>query len=199
MRAFLRTAKRYAAAFFAGLAAGLVALLAILTGGIDLKEEQRRERADVEKRLSGQEQEAVDDREARAEQADEIRRRIQAGTLCILLGAALLTGAARVRAAVSQTQPPASSCPAVPADYDTLKHYYLTVWDLSEKWRGLYLEAEESARKLRESNERLLAVIAEQEKEIQALRARRPSLGLFGGAAWSPSGPGVYVGGGVSW
>lgn len=95
--------------------------------------------------------------------------------------------------------------PFVPADYNTLREYYLAAWDLSERYRGLYLQAEESARELRESNTRLLTVIEEQAKEIEALRAeikklQAPSLsfGLLGGVTWSPAGPGVFLGGEIS-
>lgn len=83
----------------------------------------------------------------------------------------------------------------MPGDYDTLKRYYPATWDLSEKWRQLYLDAEASVTELRESNARLLAMVEAQRKELETLRNRGPSFGLVGGATWSKgSGPGVFGG-----
>lgn len=192
----------YLAVFLAGLAAGLAALLATAPGRKSKKSQKLL--AHSGKQLV-EEQVKADQRRDRAEDAETLRRKIMTGTLCLLI--ALTVGmaySATTRAAETlPTQTVAATPqagPSIPGDYETLKRYYLAAWDLSERYRSLYQQAEESSRDLRESNARLLQIIEEQREEIRALQDRGPSFGLTGGATWLPaSGPGLFLGGCIMW
>lgn len=171
---------------------------------LEERQADRAERADAERELDKQKEAAAADREQQVEDAQEQRKKILSGTLGVLLVlAGILSGCTAVKAATAAQG--SQAAPFIPGDYDTLRKYYLATWDLSEKWWALYMEAEQDAAELRESNQRLLAIIDEQHKEIEGLRsqltaAKRPGFGLVGGATWSPgSGPGVFLGGAISW
>lgn len=201
MKALLQKAKNILAAI-GGVVLIVLAVLSVLCLGrrsrhfeeLEARQADRAKRAKAEEQLAGQTDEAAADREQRFEDAEALRHKIQTGGLIILLAAATFA------AGTARAAEPASQGPFVPADYASLKQYYLATWDLAERYRGLLLEAESSVRELRESNGRLLAIVEEQRQEIGDLRAelaraRGAGFGLVGGGLWTPAGPGAFIGG----
>lgn len=205
MMNLIKRVKGHAIAFFSGLLSALAMGLYFFCRrrppgfddqGLADRQAERKRRAEEETAKAIQEERKASDRKEQFEQADKIRDKIISGGLIILLTLGLLGMTARA------TEPG----PFIPEDYATLKQYYLATWDLSERYRGLYTDAECSVSELRESNAKLLTIIEEQAKEIEALRAeikklRAPSLsfGFLGGVTWSPGGPGAFLGGEISW
>jgi len=158
--------------------------------GLADRQADRKRRTEEEAAKAAQEQSNAADRGESFQEAESFRDKILTGGLMILLSLSLLATTARA------TEPG----PFVPEDYAALKQYYLATWDLAERYRGLYLQAEDSAKVLRESNTKLLIIIEEQAKEVESLREelRRMnawSFGALGGVTWSTSGPGVFLGG----
>lgn len=196
----IRRIKGYAIAFVTGAVSAAALVLRFLIkrqraagyddAGLKARQKDRAERADQERETAITEAKQAQKREERQESAEELRDKILTGGLIVLLALGLLASTARA------TEPG----PFVPEDYDTLRRYYLATWDLSEQYRALYMEAEQSAAELRESNARLLEIISEQATEIESLReelkqANSWRFGVLGGATWSPAGPGVFIGG----
>ena len=160
--------------------------------GLADRQADRKRRTEEEAEKAAQEDANAAGRGESFQEAESRRDKILTGGLLVLLSLSLL-------ATTAHADEPS---PFIPADYDTLKQYYLASWDLSEQYRGLYLQAEDSAKGLRESNTKLLIIIEEQAKEIESLREelRRMnawSFGALGGVTWSTSGPGVFLGGTV--
>lgn len=195
----IRRIKGYAIAFVTGAVSAAAALLWLVAKkrraaryddrGLVERQKDRAARADRERESATVEAEQAEKRETREESADKIRDKILTGGLIVLLALGLLASTARA------TEPG----PFVPEDYDTLRRYYLATWDLSEQYRALYIEAEQSAAELRESNTRLLEIISEQATEIESLReelkqANSWRFGLLGGGQWTPQGWGANVG-----
>ena len=138
-----------------------------------------RERAESEREIAEKEQDASVSRQNRAGQAEKKRNRfILPILLFILLWSVLPVGAAGEL--------------FIPDNYAELREYYIELWDLSEEYRQLYHEAEASVKTLQESNERLQAIIADQQAYIESLK--RPRFGLTGGGSWTPQGWGVNAG-----
>ena len=138
-----------------------------------------RERAADEQEIAEKEQNASVSRQNRAGQAEKKRNRFILPVLLLVLLWSILP----VKAAGELF---------VPDSYAELREYYIELWDLSEEYRGLYLEAETSVKALQESNERLQQIIQEQQAYIESLK--RPKIGVMGGGQWTPQGWGAGAG-----
>lgn len=196
----LRSIKPVVLSFVSGLAAGVAGVVYLILRIRHAKAESIEDpdghgsRIDAEKQVHRNEANRQKTRDQRRQEAEDLRRRILTGGLVLLF----LLSAAKAKAT--------SGTPAIPGDYATLKEHYLAVWELSERYRALYQEAETSVQTLEASNDRLLKMVEEQQAEIRALRAevaslraRTPKFGLTGGASLSSGGPGLFLGAIISW
>ena len=170
MMNLLKKVKTYTVTFFAGIISAVVAVLFFVfkrkstlpfnDAAFDERQADRKQSTEAEKTKIETEKSKAENRKQKAKDADAIRETIVKGSLSILLCCLLLPSAAHA------TGP----APFIPADYDALKQYYLTVWDLSEQYRELYMSAEASIEVLHISNLNLMSLIDEQKEEIEFLR-----------------------------